>query len=153
MVEAISKLEIDIGKLSSLIDENFSPLIPQQDQLNIRSTVFSYGSDTRLASTRGVSTPDFFLIELLEDQLKQSFVRLRWLIDRKAVGGEGIIGFNIWRKRNSATILKNLSVTNLAKLAGQMKDVSKFSTNNSLITKIKSGLIPRSALNFNLLDR
>src|SRR3990167_827999 len=153
MPKIVNKSELDILMLSSLVEENFKLQPSQKDQLNMRSTIFSYGSDTRLSSTRGVSTPDFFLIELLEDQLKQSFVRLRWFIDRKAVGGEGIIGFNIWRKRNSATILRDLSVTNLAKLAGPIKGVSKFSSNNNLFTKIKSGLIPQSILNFSLFEQ
>ena len=142
-----NKFEIDQSVLSKSITNKLAPSVIDSP-INVRSTIFSLGSDQRIASTLPTASPDLHVVEILEDQLRNVFVRLRWRVSRKQIDFGEIIGFNIWRKRYRETKMNRLSFFDFTRIFKQ-----RSSSHNNAIVKIKKGLIPTGILNFKLFEK
>ena len=142
---------LNVGVLSTILKTN-AQLVEQaspKPPATTKTSIFSLGSDPRVGSLQ-ISTPDFFLVEIMKDQLKQLFVRVNWKIPRFDIDSGKTIGFNVYRKRIQTFHDRKLSTNQVAKLSVGLKFNGGFSEDRKGINNIKSGMIDLSVLNPNL---
>lgn len=152
MINQIVKFVLDADKLTNNISaaKKTSEQVSSAKEFKVRSTVFSVSKDTKVLSTDQTSVPNLFLIEILQDQLKQLFVRINWKVER--VGVSNIVGFNVYRRKKKQFFTKKLSFSNFSKFGFNLKKNGKFSFDKKAIESVKKGIIPIEILNSKLAN-
>ena len=154
-------ISVDLDELERQLDEQLQDEEVNEGENKIRSTVFSFGKDPRLASAPQVSTPDLVRLEIMKDGLDNPFVELNWRISRSDVDAAGVIGFNVFRRRIdpsenvSETFARKQSLGFLSRrsfdrISKKTPRRGRFSSERKSITNIRRSLVPKDILNANL---
>jgi hypothetical protein len=146
-------LSVDIEELEKQLTEKRDEE-PSAKPFTVRSTVFSLGKDPRVGTKQQISSPSFYLIEILKDRMDNPYLFLHWRVPRSEIDAGRIVGFNVYRRRmrEEDALRKPLSFNRNAfdKLARGNKKTGKFSADRKAIYNIKRGSIPIEVLNPNL---
>src|SRR3990167_41440 len=146
MISKTKVISVDLKKIASV--GSTVPSLTKPQSSSIRSSIFSLGTDPRIGSLQ-LSTPDFYLIELLRDQLKQLYVRLNWKMPRFDIDSGKVIGFNVYRKKISTSSNRKLTRGQFEKLTINLRKNGDFSEDRKGIYNVGRGLIPGNVLNSN----
>jgi hypothetical protein len=129
---------------------------PQSEQIEqeakIRTTSVVAGKDPRIKSKLAAQSPDFFLIEILKDGVKDPYLTLNWRMSHQDIELADIVGFNVYRRKRRIDESQAVFFDEDAfdKIAEGSKRTGKFSQHKKAIYKIRRGLVPKSILNNNL---
>lgn len=156
-------ISIDVEELEDQVETKREKEDPEgEEDLELRSTIFSLGKDPRVGIKRENPTPEFRFIEILKDGVDNPFLELNWRIPRFDVDSAGVVGFNVWRRKlstreiNASTRdrkrakLRGFNRGGFDRIARKTIKKGKFSQNKKSISNIKRSLIPKSILNPNL---
>jgi hypothetical protein len=149
-----TSISIDLDALENQLEAQREELEPEEQDLQVRSTVFSIGKDPRVGVKQQNSVPELQYLEILQDGVHNPYIELHWSIPRTDVTVGNVIGFNVYRKRFSsgdvAISTKSFSRVGFDKIAKGTIKKGKFSSEKKAVTNIRRSLIPTSVLNFNL---
>jgi len=148
----VESVSLSLEDLQNLAERLRSSDVEQRgDVPSIRKTTFSLGSDPRLLFQQ-VSAPNFYLVEILRDQLKQPFLRLNWRVQRYDVDSGKIAGFNVYRKRIPQENLDEdvYSAHEFDKLFPGATRTGRFSEEKKGIDRVRKGHLGEDVLNRNL---
>jgi hypothetical protein len=149
---------LDLGVFDNLSKTPPSPVEALTGSLNVRSTVFSLGSDVRVSSKKSMSPPDLYLASVIKDGLDNPYVELSWKVLSQDANFGNIVGFNIYRRYSVdpslASFADAVSYTRIGvdKLARGNKKTGRFSFDRKSIYNIKRGSIPVESLNSNFAE-
>jgi len=92
---------VDVVKLDQQLATKREALEAAEDAFSVESTVFVLGFDPRVGTKIGITTPEVKNITVLMDGLDNPFLKINWQSTRYDVDSNGVIGFNVYRKRIS----------------------------------------------------
>ncbi len=147
---------IDFEKLYQSLDEKRD--VPEESggRPQVRTTVFSLGTDPRIATRKVAGTPEITLVENLKDGLDNPYIKINWKVSREDVDRNIVKGFSVFRRKLSEIEREALGASTkydeygFERLARKNKKVGKFSEDRKAIYNVRRGALPMSILNPNL---
>jgi len=95
------KVQVDLNELNKQLETKREQdlLDPSEIGAVVRTTVFSLGTDPRLATDPVIKPPVLRYIEILRDGLNNPFVRIHWRMKRQDVESGNIKYFNVFKQK------------------------------------------------------